>query len=319
MMRRLSLVAAGTIILLMTPVAARGADTKVRFSFDHDLGFADSVDVWTVHATRLWLEYTADQSVTFTVDQARKAFPSAYATSRRLDGASRGAPDPVPTYHVSPTATPKVIVVQWGFPVTNTSLAMLHIEAVWLRGNGPSLAQPSTRPLLVAMGDSITVGAKTTGPLGTSKGYADRFSRTWHVWNFAVGTTSATCYGQYHVGDVVAARPSAVIVAYGTNDIVGDCHGTIDDFRAAMDSILRQLQDGLPSAAVYVGSILPRTGEGGKSVSEWNAVLRQVAADHGVPFVDTGAGFDPATQTSDGLHPTVAGHRQIAAIWNRSW
>lgn len=307
------------------------AASSVRFEHGADLGFGETTTIWTRGAHRLDLEYTADGAVTFTVDQAHKAFPPGYSVG---SGRAGRTPVPlprtaVPTYRVRATASPSLVRVQWGFPakpqeftLRNESLGTLHVRAVWLRGPDPEVIPPTGRPLLAAMGDSLALGERTGGPMNSSGGYADRLSGRWTVANFAVGGTSATCYGRFHVGQVVAAQPAAVLVAYGTNDLTGDftgCRGSIDEFRTSMDDILEQLHDGLPDASVSVGAILPRLGVRPQKLVRWNDVLQDVAADHGAAFVDTRVGFDPATMLRDGLHPNVAGHRHIAAIWNRSW
>jgi len=140
------------------------------------------------------------------------------------------------------------------------------------------------------------------------------------VSDFAFGGSSATCWGQYHVADRLPADAAAVAIAYGTNDITGDyfgCRGTIEDFRMAIRSMLEQARSTAPSAALYVLAILPRTDqqEAGSAVPEWNAVLAEEAATAGAAFVDAGPIFDPATDSADGLHPTAAGHVELASVY----
>jgi lysophospholipase L1-like esterase len=177
---------------------------------------------------------------------------------------------------------------------------------------------PSGRPLLVAYGDSITVGYGSGGTGNAAAGYADRFGERWIVSNRAVSGSSATCYGQAHVEDVVSRHPDAVLVAYGTNDITGDifhCRGTIDQFRTAIDSILDQLAAGLPGVPVFVGAILPRAGAAGTKRPMFNQVLaEEVLKDH-VQFVDPSGSVTLPDDFVDGLHPNTGGYAMLASFW----
>ena len=190
-----ALLLAAAVALPWVSGTSAHAASSVRFERAAHLGFGETATIWTRGAHRLDLEYTADGAVTFTVDQAHKGFPPGYSVSGRGVGSAslQRSRTTVPTYHVRATATPSLVRVQWGFPakaqqftVRNESFAMLHLSAVWLRGPDPEVVPPSGRPLLVAMGDSLTLGEKTGGPLSSSGGYADRLSGRWTVANFAV-------------------------------------------------------------------------------------------------------------------------------------
>lgn len=113
-------------------------------------------------------------------------------------------------------------------------------------------------------------------------------------------------------GQVVATRPSRILILIGTNDLSnGD---TPENIAFEVDQLLGRLKAELPDTALVVQSVLPRQPEFAPRIRDLNARLRAVAEDRGAAYVDIFSAFvvegdrlDPAV-TEDDLHLTPAGY-----------
>lgn len=103
-----------------------------------------------------------------------------------------------------------------------------------------------------------------------------------------------------------AASDSAnkIIVEMGTND-----SETGEALTNEYLENLNELKASNPSAAVYCMGILPRTDM--TNVAAKNARIEAAATAAGAAYWDTTGWIDPATDTSDGVHPNFAGHSKI--------
>jgi lysophospholipase L1-like esterase len=114
-------------------------------------------------------------------------------------------------------------------------------------------------------------------------------SATYDDWNFA--TYQAT----------------AVVINLGTNDVG---HGvSTAQFQQGYVVMLERVRQAYPGAEIFAMGVFR-----GRYVTETrNAVAaRNAAGDGKVHFIDTAGWVDPTTDTSDNVHPTVAGHAKIA-------
>jgi lysophospholipase L1-like esterase len=229
----------------------------------------------------------------------------------------------------------RVTSVDWGLQpgltkvaltVTTGTLALDRLQ-LWQRGDvgDPSLVPSSAAtqsPLLTAWGDSITAGQASLGPTSMSDGYADRVATAMgdRLSDVAYPAKGAVCWGQYHVADVVQTNPNLVVVAWGVNDALGagpSCpRASPSDFSAAMDSIVSQLQQALPAVPIYLGAIIltPRLDDATRA--QWNQAIQDVAATHGVGYVDPSSALTFETDYRDKLHPNNGGAAKIAAYWD---
>lgn len=118
-----------------------------------------------------------------------------------------------------------------------------------------------------------------------------------------------------------AARvtPDVALVHLGSNDILRGERpaGVVAEMRA----IVRVLREVNPRVTVLVAQIIPASGAEGR-MKEYNDGLRELAglstAESRVIVVDLFTGFDPATDTYDGLHPNTVGERKMAEGWLRA-
>jgi lysophospholipase L1-like esterase len=152
------------------------------------------------------------------------------------------------------------------------------------------------------MGDSLTDNGR----------WAEAYPNI-RVRNFGIfGETTVGMLSR--VSQLVDARPAAVFLMAGTNDIE---YGRSPETIAANDGeILDRLAAGLPGVHLYLEGLLPRQPEYDAKVRAVNALLKGVAAKRGIPFVDLYPRFvengrlNPAL-TGDGIHLMGEGY----AIW----
>jgi lysophospholipase L1-like esterase len=117
------------------------------------------------------------------------------------------------------------------------------------------------------------------------------------------------------VASVLRARPGIVFVAGGHND---NRYGVRTTAKAA-DAVLRRLRRGLPDAVIVVIGPIWGNGSPPASIRGIRSELRRSAAAIGAMFVDPirdgwFAGSARRLILADGIHPSDAGHRRIAAL-----
>jgi lysophospholipase L1-like esterase len=194
------------------------------------------------------------------------------------------------------------------------------------------MAKPPVEALIVALGDSTTAGTPGfRSPLEVPPdGEGDATSqyafwlmqaqRGWRVLNRGVNGERSDQVGARFDRDVVEARPHAVVVIAGVNDIYQG--------RSAQ-TVTRELEAIYASAQaaripVVAGSIIPydsASADANARMHEVNDWIRAHARAHprAVIFCDTRAAAaapgtpDRLAATADGLHPTADGYKRMAA------
>jgi len=183
---------------------------------------------------------------------------------------------------------------------------------------------------IVALGDSTTAGtpgfkspieAPPNGAGNAESQYAYWLMKThpdWRVLNRGVNGERSDQIRVRLVRDVIAAKPSAVVIIAGVNDIY---QGRSAE---AVERELEQMYAGSRAAGVPIvaGTIIPfntATDDQNKRMHAVNAWIRDYAADHvDVVYCDTraavGAPNSPNRLVSsrDGLHPSPDGYRLMA-------
>jgi hypothetical protein len=322
--RRASLGVCAAVLLASSGLAAtpaRADGVWVRVPLEHLVQAFAPAQVWTNGASALDLEYTAEAASTFSVQQNEKPFPPAYA------GRTGHADGRAGVFRVEGTSDPVRISVQWGFPEVNQHFTIRHVSgaklqlvAVWVFGPAPEVVPQPDLPLLMIMGDSVAKGHSSGGIEGHAAGYSDRFGDRFRIANVSVGATTAVCHGQSHMTPFTTRKPLVAIIAYGTTDITGGggagCSETIDDFRAAITSMVDQIQAGSSDSRIYLHAILPRQDANDAQRPAYNQVLAEVAASQGVQFVDAGAVLSMPADYTGITHLTAWGHQKIAQAWD---
>ncbi len=189
----------------------------------------------------------------------------------------------------------------------------------------------NTRPIvIVALGDSTTAGTpQFKSPLEAPPNGAgnpeSQFSHwlmrqhpAWTVLNRGVdGERSDEIAGRFN-RDVLAARPAAVIIIAGVNDVYQGRPAS------HVTTQLRAMYDRASAAgiAIVAGTIVPydtATAEQNDRMRTINAwIAAEAVRDHRISAVNTRAAVaapgqpDRLASSPDGLHPDVSGYRRMA-------
>ena len=116
-------------------------------------------------------------------------------------------------------------------------------------------------------------------------------------------------------------KPQVIVMLLGTNDLLGGSDA--DAILAQYDKLLQLYRDYLPSMRVVVGTPPPLDSGVCGCDAEQAALAEALPAwaeaastdESPVMVADLSTGFDPATDTDDGIHPNDAGNAKLAAAW----
>ncbi|MGW6855808.1 SGNH/GDSL hydrolase family protein [Streptomyces xanthophaeus] len=204
-------------------------------------------------------------------------------------------------------------------------------------GSDYHLYRPVTpRGRLMVLGDSITDGSTQNagGGVGTWLYRAARMLGVTDVWDQARGGTGYITAGSYATfgnrlaADVTAYLPDVLIIKGGYNDNGGSQPSIL----AAAASLYSAAKTALPTTQIIVVGPIAPTASPGAGIVNTDTTLRTEAATAGLPYVSlvTGETRNPAgtvisTQSPfvtaanastvigvDGVHPTDAGHEELA-------
>ena len=176
----------------------------------------------------------------------------------------------------------------------------------------PATGGVSTGPVAFFLGDSYTTGFGLSNPgEGFAYGLADL-----EGWNATVagfpGTGYATegpCGGNAFIQRIAGlpADADVVIIEGGLNDaIFGVAPATLADDAS---DLLAAVGSAAPDARIVVLGAADVLPDARSRVVAANAALRAVASEAGATYVDLAGLVFP---TTDGKHPTAAGHALIA-------
>lgn len=119
-------------------------------------------------------------------------------------------------------------------------------------------------------------------------------------------------------GWVARQCPDLVLLQVGTNDLISGAAPAVVAQR--LDTMLRTIRSGSTAGVIVAGvwaplrTRLPARAEYARLAAA--VVARHRSAGEPVTFVDTSALLGPG-DIADGLHPSAAGYRKIAAMWER--
>ena len=186
--------------------------------------------------------------------------------------------------------------------------------------------------IIVAMGDSTTAGtpgwkSRIEAPPDGAGDHTSQYAwwlmqdePGWEVLNHGVnGERSDQIRGRFQ-RDVLDHRPSTVVIIAGVNDVYQgrEAAHVIAELTAMYDLAEKA------RIAVVAGTIVPYN----TATAEQNSRMRQInewirgraEADPNVTFVDTRSAVAATTdadllfESPDGLHPSPAGYRRMAAV-----
>jgi len=133
------------------------------------------------------------------------------------------------------------------------------------------------------------------------------------------GISGDTTIGlERRLSQIFAARPAKIFLLIGTNDL-GNQGDAPAEVAANYAHTLARLRAGLPEAAIFIQSVLPRQQAHAAAVADLNRRLSALAAVQGVAYIDIHTAFatptgalDPAV-TMDGLHLNASGYARWRA------
>jgi len=112
--------------------------------------------------------------------------------------------------------------------------------------------------------------------------------------------------------------PDLVLLHLGTNDAAdGDSPRAIAERLARIVELLRAKN---PRVRIALAKLIPLAGDSGGAIAALNREIgslgeRLATKESPVVVVDQNSGFDPATDSYDGIHPNAAGEEKMAARW----
>jgi len=207
---------------------------------------------------------------------------------------------------------------------------MAWAVCVLMFGHQPFAMSDAGVVTIVALGDSTTAGtpgfrspieSPPNGAGNVESQYAHWLMQShtdWHVLNRGVNGERSDEIRARFTRDVLAAKPTVVVIIAGVNDIYQG--------RAA-DAVQRELEAMYAAAhpariQVVAGSIIPfdtATPDQNARMHGVNGWIRKYAGRHdGVTFCDTRAAVsapgqpDRLVSSPDGLHPSPEGYKQMA-------
>ncbi|MBR5970773.1 MAG: SGNH/GDSL hydrolase family protein [Lachnospiraceae bacterium] len=127
-------------------------------------------------------------------------------------------------------------------------------------------------------------------------------------------TSGAVASSPARVRTVVAKMPDVVFIMMGVNDFFWNTK--LDFFRECYTALVRQLRESLPNARIICCTCLPEysvgTNEIGRTLDDYNSVIRQVAGENGCYMIDTRTCGLTKALTVDDVHPNAAGAVVVA-------
>lgn len=195
----------------------------------------------------------------------------------------------------------------------------------------PTATASSGRLLPPVPGAYAALGASETYGVGAqphTKGYAYMVARSLHAHPFVdmgiPGTTLDAGY-QSEVTGALAIRPQLCTVFFGFNDaragvtraaFLADLNDLVVTLRRARCHVLVV---GLPDVSILPAVRQQHIPGVHRLVVSWNKGMKSIARKDGATFLDLAPyskelAQHPSYVSSDGLHPSNAGHRRLAAV-----
>lgn len=176
----------------------------------------------------------------------------------------------------------------------------------------PSGTPEAKRPLLIAMGDSLTEGLGVE----TEKAYPaqlearlEKDGLDWEVVNSGVsGETSSAALSRLEW--VMKAKPDAILLVTGANDGLRGIDPTIT--QQNLDSLVTQIKQS--GTKVMLGGMKAPANLGDDYTRKFEQLYPAVAQKHEVPLIPfflEGVAKNPELNQADGKHPTEEGYSVI--------
>jgi acyl-CoA thioesterase-1 len=189
------------------------------------------------------------------------------------------------------------------------------------------------RRTIVFAGDSVTDCGRRTDPAGLGDGYVKFLYDALpgpRIVNAGISGHRAVDLVARWETDVTAHAPDLVSVLIGINDTWRRYDEDDPTSAESFEASYRKLLDPLPQVRLVLVEpfLVPVDDEQRGWREDLNPkleVVRRLASEYGallvpadVEFTARAAEVGPETLADDGVHPTAAGHRLLADLWQRT-
>ncbi len=177
-------------------------------------------------------------------------------------------------------------------------------------------------------GDSITHGSCDEEALG----WVGRIRKALptddynHIYNFGIcGDTSDDLVERFDV-ELTAIHPEKVIFAVGINDSKfpngSDTHlVSLEKYQQNLRQLIEKTKAHTEAITIVGATRVDdewRSARGSRFMNEeiakFNEVMKVVAAEHNLDYIDVFETLDPATDLADGLHPNAQGYQKLFEV-----
>lgn len=174
-------------------------------------------------------------------------------------------------------------------------------------------------------GDSITFGSCDSEALG----WCGRLRKSlplddWsELYNFGIcGETSADLLKRFEI-EADAIKPSNIIFAIGINDSKYPNESeknkvSLPEYRNNLETLIKQAKSFTDKITIIGATRVDdewRSAKGSRFLNEeienYNSVMKEVADQHSLLFIDMFEVLDPALDLADGLHPNAEGYQKM--------
>jgi len=190
-----------------------------------------------------------------------------------------------------------------------------HVADVGAQGSDP---ETDARPAIVFLGTSLTAGYGLNDPDSAFPAriqtLIDQSDLEFRVVNAGVsGDTSAG--GLARLEWVLRTPVRVLVLELGANDGLRGLD--VDALAKNLTAIIERTQARYPDAAIVIAGMQAPPNLGPRYTDQFRSVYAGLADRFGatlIPFLLEGVAADPALNQADGIHPTSAGHREVAKL-----
>jgi acyl-CoA thioesterase I len=173
------------------------------------------------------------------------------------------------------------------------------------------------RPVVVALGDSLTAGYGVEPGLSYPDWLQKRMDSEgvgYRVVNQGI-SGDTTSGGVARIEEALRLKPAVVVLALGANDGLRGL--PLEATRANLAEMIGRLQAG--GARVLLGGMTLPRNYGPDYVRDFENVFKELAKEKKtglIPFLLDGVAMNPQFMQGDALHPTAEGNRRVAeTVW----
>lgn len=173
--------------------------------------------------------------------------------------------------------------------------------------------QADPRPVIVALGDSLTAGYGVEPGLSYPDWLQKRLDQeglAYRVVNQGI-SGDTTSGGVARLDEALRLQPAAVILCLGANDGLRGL--PVETTRANLAEMIDRLQ--AAGAKVLLGGMTLPRNYGPDYIRDFEAIFKDLAREKKtglIPFLLDGVATDPNLMQPDALHPTAEGNRRVA-------